>query len=70
MVPDLKFLLITKDEVKESPLASKKSVIDSSESNYRKPHIRRLVSEFINSHGNHKASTEKSKGTRRIAQER
>ena len=41
MVLNLKFLLITKNEVKEeSPRLRQKRVVDSSESNNRKPHIR------------------------------
>ena len=51
MVPDLKFLLITKNEVKESPSLRQKRVVDSSESNNRKPpYSLREVSDFINSH--------------------
>ena len=40
MVLDLKLLLITKNEVKESPNLRQKRVVDSSESNNRKPPIR------------------------------
>ena len=52
MVLNLKFLLITKNEVKEeSPSLRQKRVVDSSESNNRKPLIRYVeVSKFINSH--------------------
>ena len=40
MVLNLKLLLITRNEVKESPSLRQKRVVDSSESNNRKPLIR------------------------------
>ena len=40
MVLNLKLLLITKNEVKESPSLRQKRVVNSSESNNRKPLIR------------------------------
>ena len=71
MVPDLKLLLITKNEVKGSPSLRQKRVADSCESNNRKPLIRyeKLVN-LSTVMQNNNASTEKSKGTRSIAQER